>query len=86
MVQHKRFALMIIAVLMMALMLPMNLAAGAPIYQSATPTPAPEEEADEEEMEEEEMEPVLTTARVHADLVRPGRVLMSARSRSTTGP
>jgi len=79
MMQHKRFALLIVAVLAMALLLPMNFAVGAPIYQSATPTPAPEEEADDEEMAEEEMEPVLATAKVHADLVRPGRVLMSAR-------
>ncbi len=53
--------------------------------QDATPTPAPEEEAvaesDEaatEETMEEDLE--LVTATAHADLVRPGRVLMSARA------
>ena len=53
--------------------------------QDATPTPAPEEEAvaegDEaatEETMEEDVE--LVTATAYADLVRPGRVLMSARA------
>lgn len=47
------------------------------LAQAATPTPAAEEEA--EPTEAEELEPQLVTATVKADLVRPGRVLMSAR-------
>lgn len=57
-----------------------------PLRQDATPTPVAEEEAVEEaadaegEMAEEAEEDVqLVTATVYADLVQPGRVLMSAR-------
>ncbi len=50
------------------------------LAQTATSTPMPEEEPAEEEAEViEELEPELVTATVKADLVRPGRVLMSAR-------
>lgn len=53
------------------------------LAQAATPTPeAEEDEAETTEAEAEaaeELEPVLVTATVKADLVRPGRVLMSAR-------
>lgn len=52
-----------------------------PLAQDATPTPAPEEEAVAEGSEEAtEPEPELVTATAYADLVRPGRVLMSARA------
>jgi len=86
MFQHRRLGFFVVVALALALLLPMNFALGAPIYQAATPTPAPEEEATEEqgmnevEMETEtELETELVTARAYADLVRPGRVLMSAR-------
>jgi len=56
---------------------------GAPALQNATPTPAPEEEVETEDEAGAEAAPAedlqLVTAKVAADLVQPGRVLMSAR-------
>ena len=49
------------------------------LAQAATATPAAEEEEAEPTEAVEELEPQLVTATVKADLVRPGRVLMSAR-------
>lgn len=70
------------ALLMMSLWLP-GANVGSVMAQNATPTPAAEEEetAAEEEMTEaeEEEDLQLVTATVHADLVRPGRLIMSAR-------
>ncbi|MEZ4866955.1 MAG: YdhR family protein [Caldilineaceae bacterium] len=78
---------------MLAFVMPLSVIQAAPTFQAATPTPAPEEEAeteeameetdteaaDAEEMEAEEEDLQLVTAKVAADLVQPGRVLMSAR-------
>ncbi len=72
--------------LVVALLLTLVLPGGQLLAQDATPTPAPEEEpaaeAAESETEAEtdaEEDLQLVTATVKADLVRPGRVLMSAR-------
>ena len=56
-------------------------AMAGPLAQDATPTAVPEEEGEAEagaEALEEDLQ--LVTATAYADLVRPGRVLMSARS------
>jgi uncharacterized OsmC-like protein len=79
----------------LAFAMPFAAIQAAPPLQDATPTPAAEEEAeteeameeaDAEETEAEETETMegeeelqLATAKVAADLVQPGRVLMSAR-------
>lgn len=72
----------------LAFILPLSVLQAAPTFQDATPTPAPEEEptpaAEEEAAEAEEEMTVeedlqLVTARAKVDLVRPGRVLVSAR-------
>gem|GEM_PF-1541627 len=77
-------ALALVLALMMAAVLPAAPAMAGPLPQDATPTPAPEEESaaeeSEEAMEEAEEDLELVTATASADLVRPGRVLMSARS------
>ncbi len=78
-----------------AFAMPAAVMQAAPTFQDATPTPAPEEEAETEEAMEEaeteegdtedaemgeaEEELQLATAKVAAELVQPGRVLMSAR-------
>lgn len=83
--------LTVVLVLAMSFNLPATTIQAAPIFQDATPTPAPEEEAETEEAMEEteeaegaeevaaEEDLQLVTAKVAADLVQPGRVLMSAR-------
>jgi len=90
---YKQWAVALVLAIVFAL--PIATIQAAPIFQDATPTPAAEEEAetedaldasedteaagaDAEEMEAEE-ELQLATAKVAADLVQPGRVLMSAR-------
>ena len=73
-------ALMVLALLALALPAPVSHA--SVFAQDATPTPAAEEEtADTTETETEPMDEdvQLVTAMATADLVRPGRVLMSAR-------
>ncbi|MBX3000207.1 MAG: YdhR family protein [Caldilineaceae bacterium] len=93
--KQRTIALLALAALLaLTLWLPGMTVSGV-LAQGATPTPAAEEEeADEELAEEEEedeeveeeadiqgdeLEPNLVTARVVADLVRPGRLIMSAR-------
>lgn len=83
--------LTVVLVLAMSFNLPATTIQAAPTFQDATPTPAPEEEAETEEAMEEteeaegaeeiaaEEDLQLATAKVAADLVQPGRVLMSAR-------
>jgi uncharacterized OsmC-like protein len=68
----------LLALLLASLALPSAQFDQIALAQAATPTPAAEEEEAEAEAVEE-LEPVLVTATVKADLVRPGRVLMSAR-------
>ena len=80
----------ILALALLALVLPTSFAPDSALAQDATPTPEAEaadeaadaeadetEEAETEEAMEEDVQ--LVTATTHADLVRPGRVLMSAR-------
>lgn len=79
-----------ISIAMASVLIVLLLAAGAVMGNgtaqtaSPTPTPMPEQESEAEaadamaeEVEEEDVQ--LVTAKVSADLVRPGRVLMSAR-------
>ena len=71
-------ALMVLA--LMALALPTPVAHASVFAQDATPTPEAEEEtADTTETETMDEDVQLVTAMATADLVRPGRVLMSAR-------
>lgn len=79
---------LVLALALLALVLPTGFAPNSALAQDATPEPAEEtgEEAEEEMAEEtEEMEEAmeeelqLATATAFADLVRPGRVLMSGR-------
>ena len=76
---HRWLTLLAITlVLAMSFNLPPTLIQAAPNWQAATPTPEAEEEAEAEAVEAEE-ELQLATAKVAAELVQPGRVLMSAR-------
>ena len=79
-----RHQMIVVVALVLALMVaavpPATPIMAASLPQDATPTPVPEEERETEEngeAVEEELE--LVTATAYADLVRPGRVLMSAR-------
>jgi quercetin dioxygenase-like cupin family protein/uncharacterized OsmC-like protein len=91
--QHMIALLALATLLMMSLWLP-GANVNSVLAQNATPTPAAEEETDtededegdeeseededeDEESDEEELN--LVTARVAADLVQPGRLVMSAR-------
>ncbi|MBX3013066.1 MAG: YdhR family protein [Caldilineaceae bacterium] len=88
--QWKLCAVLFVFTMLFALLAPVLHA--APTLQTATPTPAPEEEresdtasadavadSDVADSEEPAEDLQLVTAKVAADLVQPGRVLMSAR-------
>ncbi|MBI1294080.1 hypothetical protein GC175_03865 [bacterium] len=79
MYRRKPFWMLLMVLFAVVVSVPMQRLGGTVLAQDATPTPAAEEEMAAEEMAAEEIEPDLRTAYVHADLVRPGRLIMSAR-------